>query len=109
MSLFSNKPASIALMNYIASKEFQERFAINGEAPSPNRMVSPSILKNPLTRKAAELLNGAHKIVFDLSDTIPQEEMLAFWKATMDFTEDPDNLNEILQRLDQVQADARKK
>jgi hypothetical protein len=35
--------------------------------------------------------------------------MLAFWKATMDFAEDPDDLNEILQRLDQVQADARKK
>jgi len=109
ISLFSNKPAPVALMNYIASKEFQERFAINSGAPSPNRMVSPAVFKNPVTRKAAALLNGAPDIVFDLSDTIPQEEMLAFWKATMDFAEDPDDLHEILQRLDQVQAEARKK
>ena len=109
ISLFSNTPPSVALMNYIASKEFQERFAINGGAPSPNRMASLSVFKNPVTRKAAELLNSAKEVVFDLSDTISQEEMLAFWKATMDFTEHPDNLDEILQRLDQVQADARKK
>lgn len=109
IGLFSNHPAPVALMNYIASKEFQERFAINSGTPSPNRMVSPSIFKNPVTRKAAALLNGAHEIVFDLSDTIPQEEMLALWKATMDFAETPDDLNEILQRLDQVQADARQK
>jgi alpha-glucoside transport system substrate-binding protein len=108
ISLFSTKPAPVALINYIASKEFQERFAINGGAPSPNRMVSPSVFKNPVTRKAAALINGAHEIVFDLSDTIPQEEMLAFWKATMDFAEEPDDLDEILHRLDQVQADARK-
>lgn len=108
ISLLSNKPAPVALMNYLASKEFQKRFAINGEAPSPNRMVSPAVFKNPVTRKAAELLHGANEIVFDLSDTVPQEEMLAFWKATMDFTEDPGDLNEILQRLDRVQADARK-
>jgi alpha-glucoside transport system substrate-binding protein len=109
ISLFSNKPAPVALMKYIASQEFQERFAINGGAPSPNRLVSPSVFKNPVTRKAAELINGADEIVFDLSDTIPQEEMLAFWKATMDFAEDPDDLKEILQHLDQVQADTRKK
>jgi alpha-glucoside transport system substrate-binding protein len=109
ISLFSDSPAPVALMQYLASKEFQERFAITGGAPSPNRMVSPAVFKNPVTRKVAELLNGAHEIVFDLSDRIPQKEMLAFWKATMDFAEDPDGLDEILQRLDQVQAETRKK
>jgi alpha-glucoside transport system substrate-binding protein len=109
ISLFSDSPAPVALMQYLASKEFQERFAINGGTPSPNRMVSPAVFKNPVTRKVAELLNGANEIVFDLSDRIPQKEMLAFWKATMDFAEDPDGLDEILQRLDQVQAETRKK
>jgi alpha-glucoside transport system substrate-binding protein len=59
-----------------------------------------------LSRKAAERLVGAQIAVFDASDQMPEAMNAAFWKAILDYVQDPTSLDSILQNLDSVQKDA---
>ena len=49
---------------------------------------------------------NARTVRFDASDLMPEAMNSAFWRAILDHVNNPDALDSILERLDQVQAQA---
>jgi len=59
-----------------------------------------------LSAKAAERLTSAEVAVFDASDLMPEAMNNAFWQAVLNYVQNPQDLDSILQNLDSVQKDA---
>jgi len=109
VAVFKNNPAVRQFMEYFASAEAQSYFAAGTGALATNKNVSLVFYPDPLTKRAADLLNKSEIVVFDASDMMPSEMNASFWKATVDFVNDPSKLDSILAGLDKVRATAYKK
>lgn len=109
VAVFKNDPAVRQFMEYFASAEAQSYFAVGTGALATNKNVSLVFYPDPLTKRAADILNKSEIVVFDASDMMPSEMNAAFWKATVDFVNDPSKLDSILAALDKVRATAYKK
>ncbi len=109
VAVFKNDPAVRQFMEYFASAEAQSYFAAGTGALATNKNVSLVFYPDPLTKRAADILNKSEIVVFDASDMMPSEMNAAFWKATVDFVNDPTKLDSILAGLDKVRATAYKK
>ncbi len=109
VAVFKNDPAVRQFMEYFASAEAQSYFAAGTGALATNKNVSLVFYPDPLTKRAADILNKSEIVVFDASDMMPSEMNAAFWKATVDFVNDPSKLDSILAGLDKVRATAYKK
>jgi alpha-glucoside transport system substrate-binding protein len=104
--MFNDTPQARALIKYLVTPEAQAIWVKRGGAISPNQLVPLSEYPDELSRKAAERLVGAQIAVFDASDQMPEAMNAAFWKAILDYVQDPTSLDSILQNLDSVQKDA---
>jgi len=104
--MFKDTPQARALINYLTTPEAQAIWVKRGGALSPNKQVALSDYPDPLARQSAELLLNAKSVRFDASDLMPEAMNSAFWRAILDFVNQPDNLDAILANLDRVQADA---
>jgi alpha-glucoside transport system substrate-binding protein len=104
--MFRDTPQARALMRYLTTPEAQTVWVKRGGAISPNKRVRAEDYPDQLSRQNAELLTGAKTIRFDASDLMPEAMNAAFWRAILDYVNNPDALDSILARLDQVQADA---
>ncbi len=104
--MFKDTPQARELMRYLTSPEAQEIWVRRGGALSPNKKIPLSSYPDDLSRKMAETLTGAKIVRFDASDLLPEAMNSAFWRATLDYVNNPNNLASILGNLDQVQADA---
>jgi alpha-glucoside transport system substrate-binding protein len=94
-------------MRYLATPEAQAIWAkIGGGYLSPNKDVPLSTYPDELSRKAAGLLTSVQVAVFDASDNMPQAMQAAFYKAVLDYIQNPSDLDSILQNLDSVQQSA---
>jgi alpha-glucoside transport system substrate-binding protein len=98
-----------AYMNFFASAEAQSYLAAGTGALATNRNVSLVFYPDPITKRAADILNKSEIVVFDASDMMPSEMNAAFWKATVDYVSNPASLDAILASLDKVRATAYKK
>ena len=107
--MFKDTPQARALMRYLSSPAAQEIWVKRGGALSPNKKVALESYPDPLAKQAAQLLIGAKIVRFDASDLMPEAMNAAFWKATLDYVNNPGSLDSILANLDRVQADAYKK
>jgi alpha-glucoside transport system substrate-binding protein len=104
--MFNDTPQARALIKYLTTPEAQAIWVKRGGAISPNNVVPLSDYPDELSRKAAERLVSAQIAVFDASDQMPEAMNAAFWKAILDYVQDPSSLDSILQNLDSVQKDA---
>jgi alpha-glucoside transport system substrate-binding protein len=104
--MLRDTPQSRALIRYLTTPEAQAIWVRRGGAISPNKGVAPQEYPDQLSRQTAELLIGARTIRFDASDLMPEAMNSAFWRAILDYVNNPDALDSILERLDRVQADA---
>ena len=75
-----------------------------GGALSANKKVTT--YPNEILKKAAEALVNAKTFRFDGGDNMPQAMQDAFFKAIVDYAQDPSKLDSILTNLDSVQASA---
>lgn len=108
--MFNDTPEARALMRYLATPEAQAVWVKRGGMISPNRRVRLEVYPDPLSRKIAELLVAPENTIrFDASDLMPGIMNNAFWKAILNYVEEPQNLDKILQNLDAVRKDAYKK
>jgi alpha-glucoside transport system substrate-binding protein len=106
VGVFRDTPQARALVRYLASAEAQAVWVRRGGALSPNRQVSLDGYPDPLSRRAAEVLRSAEVARFDASDLMPEAVNSAFWRATLDFVQEPRRLGALLARLERVAREA---
>jgi len=71
--MFTDTPASRALLEYLASPEAGEIWAKRGGFSSPNKNVGEDAYSDEITKRAATGLTDADTVVFDMSDSMPIE------------------------------------
>lgn len=104
--MFNDTPQARALITYLTTPEAQAIWVERGGAISPNRQVPVDRYPDPLSRQAAELLTGAETVRFDASDLMPEAMNNAFWQGILNYVQNPDSLDSVLEELDRVQQDA---
>jgi alpha-glucoside transport system substrate-binding protein len=104
--MFNDTPQARSLMNYLTTAEAQQIWVEIGGALSPNDSVDLEAYPDDISRKSAEALVNAETVVFDASDLMPTAMNEAFWSAILDYVQNPDNLDSILEELDSVQERA---
>jgi alpha-glucoside transport system substrate-binding protein len=106
--MFNNTPQAQALIQWLASPAAQQIWVQRGGALSANKQVPASAYPDAIAKKAADTMNAAKVLAFDASDLMPEAMNNAFFKAILDFVNNPGGLDGILSNLDSVQADAYK-
>ncbi len=101
--MFRDTPQSRALLKYLVTPEAQDIWVKRGGAISPNKQVPLDTYPDVLSKQSAQLLTSAQTTVFDGSDLMPDAMQSAYYKAILDFVQNPNNLNSALSNLDQVQ------
>jgi alpha-glucoside transport system substrate-binding protein len=99
--MFNDTPQARALMAYLVTPEAQSIWVRRGGALSVNVRVVD--YPDDIQRKAADVLTGAERFRFDASDLMPEQMNSAFLQGVLDFVRNPDDLDDILVRLDDVQ------
>jgi alpha-glucoside transport system substrate-binding protein len=102
--MFNDTPAARSLMNWLLTAEAQNIWVRIGGALSANRLAVD--YPDDISRRSAEILHAAQVFVFDASDLMPAAMNAEFWRAIVDYVADPGQLDSILARLDQIQAEA---
>lgn len=106
---FRDTPQVRAFMNYFASAEAQAFWAAGTGALATNKNVSLVFYTDPITKHAADILNKSEYFVFGAGDMMPSAMQAAFWKACVDYVNDPSSLDSILASLEKVRMTAYKK
>ncbi|HET6380800.1 MAG TPA: ABC transporter substrate-binding protein [candidate division Zixibacteria bacterium] len=104
--MFNDTDAAKQLMAYLVSAEAQEAWVRTGGVLSANKEVPTDAYPDDATRRAAEIMTSAETTRFDASDQMPSAMNDAFFGAILDYVQNPDNLDSILEELDGVQAEA---
>jgi alpha-glucoside transport system substrate-binding protein len=104
--MFNDTPQARSLMQWLVTPEAQQIWVEIGGALSPNKGVSLDAYPDEISSRLAEGLVSAEEVVFDASDLMPTEMNAAFWSAVLDYVQNPDNLDSILENLDAVQEDS---
>ncbi len=100
--MFNDTPAARCLMQWLATEDAQSIWAERGGFIAPNRNVSTDVYPDVLTAQAAEILVEAEVVRFDASDLMPSAVNDAFWGAILEYIENPDQLDAILQNLEET-------
>ncbi len=106
--MFRDTPQGRALMRWLVTPEAQTIWVRRGGALSPNRRVGLSAYPDELSRGAARILTSAAVVRFDGSDLMPEAVNSAFWKGTLDYVQNPAQLDSILRRIEQAAKSAYK-
>jgi alpha-glucoside transport system substrate-binding protein len=102
--LIRDTPQARALMRYLITPEAQAVWVRRGGALSGNMRVDA--YPDAISAREAKLLASATHFRFDASDQMPDELNRAFWQAVLDYTREPDRLDDILAHMDAVAAAA---
>jgi alpha-glucoside transport system substrate-binding protein len=102
--MFHDTEAAKSLMKYLVTAPAQDIWVKKGGALSANK--NAVSYPDDIAKRSAALLTNAKIFVFDASDLMPTAMNAAFWKAMLDYVDDPSRLDAILGELDKVQADA---
>jgi alpha-glucoside transport system substrate-binding protein len=102
--MFNDTEQARALMAYLVTPEAQAIWVERGGALSANTQVTT--YPDEISQRSAEILANAGVFRFDGSDLMPVAMNDAFWKAILDYVNDPSQLDSILTSLDETQASA---
>jgi alpha-glucoside transport system substrate-binding protein len=107
-SVYKDSPQARALIKYLTTPEAQAIWVNRGGKLPVNKHVSPDVYPDPLARQAGQIITDAKIVRFDASDQMPEAMNSAFWRAVLDYIQNPSMLDSILANLDKVQQDAYK-
>jgi alpha-glucoside transport system substrate-binding protein len=102
--MFNDTPQARELMRYLVTAEAQSIWVGRGGAISGNTTVDN--YPDEVAARLAELLGQAEIFRFDASDLMPLAMVDAFNSAMLEFSQDQSRLDQVLARLDEVQATA---
>ncbi len=106
--MFRDTPQSRALIKYLTTADAQSIWAKRGGFLSANKTVPPSVYPDLLTQQIADMLARASAVRFDASDLMPEAVNSAFWKGTLDYVQNPANLDNVLTTIERAAKDAYK-
>lgn len=104
--MFNDTPQARSLMQYLTTPEAQQIWVERGGAISPSKEVSADAYPDETSRRFAEIILNAETTRFDASDLMPSSMNEAFFEAILNYVQDPDSLDSVLEELDSVQAEA---
>ncbi|HEY8426041.1 MAG TPA: ABC transporter substrate-binding protein [Limnochordales bacterium] len=106
VAMLRDTPEARALMRYLASPEAQQRWVAALGKVSANRAVPMEAYRDPLTRKAAQILVSAQVFRFDGSDLMPAAVGSgAFWEGILRYVGGED-LDSVLESIEAQAQDA---
>ncbi|MDQ3543723.1 MAG: hypothetical protein M3431_07670, partial [Actinomycetota bacterium] len=106
VAMFDETPQSVALTEYLVSVEAGTLIAETGRWLSPNRQVDSSSYVDPCLSKASVILQESEGSYNLANSLMPQSVVDAFWHSGLEYTQDPDNLDEILATVEAARQDA---
>ena len=102
--MFTDSPASQALVEYLATAEAAEIWAGRGGFSSANQNVDPNIYPDELTQKTATALAETETFRFDLSDLQPAAFGATvgrgMWQTFTEFLDNPDDVDGTASQLE---------
>jgi alpha-glucoside transport system substrate-binding protein len=104
--LFNDTPQARAAVKFMAAPESANLIAETGRWLAPDKRVPLEAYQSPFLRRAAEILQRAGGVSYLGSDLLPQPMVESFWKATLDYVNDPAQLDAILAKLEEVRGTA---
>jgi alpha-glucoside transport system substrate-binding protein len=99
-----NSTAVRLLVQYLATAEAQEIWVRRGGFTSVNKSVTLSAYPNPVARASARMLTEATTFCFGAGDLMPPAVQHAFWKGMLNFINNPQQLDMILQSIENIAA-----
>jgi alpha-glucoside transport system substrate-binding protein len=102
--MFHDTEAAKSLMRYLVTAEAQDIWVARGGALSPNS--NATSYPDDISALMGGMLTGAESLVFDASDQMPSAMNAAFWSHMVSLTAGQETIDEALQALDVVAADA---
>ena len=106
VAMFNDTPQARALVNYLATPEAGALIAQTGRWLSPNKSVPAEQYTDPFLARAAEILGSAGGVSYLGSDLLPQPLVEGFWRATLDYVNDPAQLDAILTELEEIRQES---
>ena len=108
--MFTDSPASEALVKYLTTPEAAEIWAKRGGFATLNKGVDASVYPDAITQTTAGALSDAEVFRFDLSDLQPAEfggtVGQGLFKLFQDFLQNPDDVDGIAQQMETAAAKA---
>lgn len=101
---FNDKPATQALMTYLASPESASVWVPKGGLTSPNKGVDLSLYPDDVSRQIAQALTEAQTFRFDMSDLAPTAfggtQGQGEWQAMIEFLQNPKDIAGVEKKLE---------
>lgn len=106
MVMLNDTPSARSLMEYLSDGANWESWAAAGGFTTPNEGLDVGTYPDDLSRKAAEQLTGSETFRFDADDLMPAEVQNAYFAGVLEYLQNPDNLDTILENIESVAAGA---
>jgi alpha-glucoside transport system substrate-binding protein len=97
---FKDTPAVRSFIAYLATPQAQEIWVKRGGFTSVNNAVNPSSYPDDISRASAQLLVSAPLFRFGAGDIMPGAMQTAWWAATLQYIQNPGQLDSILSSLE---------
>jgi alpha-glucoside transport system substrate-binding protein len=97
---FKNNNGTRQYMQYLTTAEAQEIWTKKGGKSAVNKTVPSSAYPDPVAAATAQQLQSATSFRFSQDDSMPSAMESAFWKASLQYIQNPSNLSSILSSLE---------
>jgi alpha-glucoside transport system substrate-binding protein len=104
--MFNDTPAARSLMQYLADGSNWEPWAEQGGFTSPSGALDTGVYPDDIVSRTGEQLTETEIFRFDADDNMPAEVQQEFFNGVMNYAENRDNLDNILQQIEEVAAGA---
>jgi alpha-glucoside transport system substrate-binding protein len=102
--MFNDTPQARKLIKFLASPRAQSIWPEAGGAFSVNRKVDRTVYRDDVSRRIADTLTSKEILCFDASDLMPATIRTTFYRAVLEYLNNPSQLDELLRKLEMVRA-----
>jgi alpha-glucoside transport system substrate-binding protein len=103
-AMFNDTPQARKLIDYLASERAQRIWPREGTAFSVHRKVGRDVYADEVSRRIADTLTSDETLCFDASDLMPAAMRSTFYRAVLEYLDDPGGLEVLLGKLEAVRG-----